>query len=167
MYAPRGEMLKHGSHLRTFVETGTYMGDTAEWASTQWPLVHTIEKSPSLFKPKPEFSNIRYYLGDSRVVLKEELWNTISKEPCIFWLDGHWFDADLVAGDEGDCPLMDELRIIDGTNLPHVIFIDDAHLIRAKHARFESWPTPEQIGILYEWKWDISYVENTILMKRK
>lgn len=168
MYAPRDEMLRYGSHLNTFVETGTYHGETAEWASTQWPVVHTVEKSPSLFKPKPEFPNVRYYLGDSREVLKGELGDVIANEPCVFWLDGHWFDhGDSPAGSEDDCPLMRELDILDHTDQPHVIFIDDAHLIKKRHKRYLSWPTEDDIRKRYGEKWDISYVENTILMKRK
>lgn len=168
MYAPRDEMLRHGSHLNTFVETGTYHGETAEWASTQWPVVHTVEKSPSLFKPKLEFPNIRYYLGDSREVLKEELHEVISNEPCIFWLDGHWFDhGDNPAGSEDDCPLLEELAIIAKTRPAHVIFIDDAHLIRKRYDHYTSWPTDEDLRALYGDAWEFSYVENTLLMKRK
>jgi hypothetical protein len=33
----------------TFIETGTYMGGTTKWASTQFKKVHTIELSEKLY----------------------------------------------------------------------------------------------------------------------
>lgn len=165
MYAPRDQILLHGSHLKTFIETGTYHGDTALWASKYW-VVHTVELSPKLYR-KHWGPNITSYLGDSRSVLQLELHDLINSEPCVFWLDGHWFDhGDDPAGTEEDCPLIEELQIITTTPQDHVIFIDDAHLIKEKQKPYESWPDLTEVLRSASGYHFYEYVENTLLLKR-
>jgi uncharacterized protein YbdZ (MbtH family) len=164
MYAPRARIFEEGKHLKTFIETGTYLGETAQWASEYWD-VHTIEVSPKLFR-KDWGARITSYFGDSRDILKNDLYDRIKREACLFWLDGHWFDHGLdVGGTEFDCPLIEELRIITSTEPDHVIFIDDAHLIKEKHERYAVWPSVE--GILEaSGGYFMETVENTILLRR-
>ncbi|MDR1514735.1 MAG: hypothetical protein LBS45_03495 [Synergistaceae bacterium] len=50
--------------------------------------------------------------------------------PMLFWLDAHWSGGD-TAGENIQCPLLEELKIILDSNSSHFILIDDARLILA------------------------------------
>lgn len=60
-----------------FVETGTYEGNTAKWASNHFRIVHTIEKSRTLYTSYSTalqtLKGITPHLGDSRHVLPQIL----------------------------------------------------------------------------------------------
>lgn len=111
----------------TFIETGTYMGGTTKWASTQFKDVHTIELSETLYNQvKDELvskGNITPHLGDSRNVLPKILKNINNN--IIFWLDGH-YSAGVTAGKDDPCPLLKELEIILKRDNEDIILIDDA-----------------------------------------
>ena len=121
-----------------FVETGTYMGRTTKWASTQFKEVYTIELSESLYNQiKDELlnkGNITPHLGDSRDVLPRILANI--KGNILFWLDGH-YSAGVTAGKDDPCPLLQELEIILSRNNEDIILIDDARCCLGDGG----WPT--------------------------
>jgi hypothetical protein len=127
----------------TFIETGTYMGETTKWASTQFKEVYTIELSESLYKQiKDELlskGNITPYLGDSRDVLPGILANI--KGNILFWLDGHYSEG-ITAGKDDPCPLLRELEIILSRNNEDIILIDDARCCLGK----AGWPTIYEIS---------------------
>jgi pyrimidine operon attenuation protein/uracil phosphoribosyltransferase len=54
------------------------------------------------------------------------------KEPCIFWLDGHYSYAD-TAQAEKETPILEEIRPILEMEESHVILIDDARLFIGRH----------------------------------
>jgi predicted O-methyltransferase YrrM len=66
-------------NLNIFVETGTYMGETALKMSQFFKRVYTIEASENLFKISQHnlknFDNIIAYLGDSRKILNSIIEN--------------------------------------------------------------------------------------------
>ncbi|MGB7597602.1 MAG: hypothetical protein WBM09_08555 [Gallionella sp.] len=45
----------------------------------------------------------------------------------IFWLDAHWCGG-ASYGEQDECPIIEEIRIINGSAYPHCILIDDARL---------------------------------------
>ena len=45
----------------------------------------------------------------------------------IFWLDAHWSGGETY-GINDECPLIEEIKIINNTKLNHIILIDDARL---------------------------------------
>jgi hypothetical protein len=114
--------------LRTFVETGTFLGDTSAAMRTHVDQVITIELSADLAeRARRRFegvANVRVLEGDSGRLLPqlvEEL-----REPALFWLDGHYSAGITARGDE-DTPVRSELRaILDHPVDGHVILIDDA-----------------------------------------
>ncbi|MHC4616155.1 MAG: methyltransferase domain-containing protein [Planctomycetota bacterium] len=114
-------------HLSTFVETGTYKGGTACWASRIFDRVITIEASEPLYKEVAgkygHTKNVEFIHGDSR----EELWRVVTAldGPGIFWLDAHW-SGKATYGESDQCPLMEEIRIINSAEFEHFILIDDA-----------------------------------------
>lgn len=127
--------LARTSKIKVFIETGTYKGETAEWASRHFQHVTTIEAfRPRFDKTSARLANtprLRMMYGDSRVVLAQVL--SEIAEPVMLWLDAHWCglgasDAHEVTGDE--CPLRDELDAINNHAWAseHIILIDDARL---------------------------------------
>jgi hypothetical protein len=60
----------------------------------------------------------------------------------MFWLDAHWSGGETY-GENDECPLLEELAIINVSPYEHIILIDDARLFLspppAPH-RIEQWP---------------------------
>jgi len=148
--------LSRNGHIETFVETGTYKGDTTRRAASIFEHVFTIEGDPHRYKKTlstfMEYPNIVPLLGNSRIALYSLLKQI--NEPVIFWLDAHWCGGSAIEvssanGDE--CPLLDELAAIQHHNLAHehIILIDDARLFQNPppypHDPAQ-WPTMQQIG---------------------
>ena len=123
------ETLEEKFKLEVFIETGTYKGDTALWASKLFKKVYTIELLDDYFETASEnlgkYSNIKLLFGDSRKILPSIIKNL--KRPAVFWLDAH------MCGDSkfrdkiiDECPLLEEIKIINKFNDKHLILIDDA-----------------------------------------
>ena len=75
--------------------------------------------------------------------------NIISEitQPAIFWLDAHWSGLNTY-GTNDECPILEELDIINTSNSKHVLMIDDARLFLApppKPHKTEFWPNIETI----------------------
>jgi len=112
----------------TFVETGTYLGDTTWYLRTDFKRLISIEVEANLaaiardrFSGHPHISIVE---GDSGTQLSVVV-PTISP-PVLFWLDGH-YSAGITGRGNSDCPIWEELAAISGrTNLRCSIFIDDA-----------------------------------------
>ena len=113
-----------------FVETGTFFGDTTWAFRKRFRRIHTIEVEPSLADlARQRFarqSHIEVIEGDSSQVL-EELCGRI-KQPCLFYLDGH-YSGGITGMGEDECPILAEIDAIFGrTRVPFRIVIDDARL---------------------------------------
>lgn len=112
-----------------FIETGTYNGMTTFEMEPLFKEIHTIEIKEEIFsntKSKYNGNKIKFYLGDSSIVL-EEICKNIN-EPAIFFLDGHWSAGDTGKGNK-DCPLYEELEnIIKYFKNSAIIIIDDFRL---------------------------------------
>lgn len=121
----------------TFIETGTFEGDTTKWAATKFKDVYTIELSEQFYNAiKDDLiakGNITPCLGDSRKVLPELLRDLPGN--VIFWLDGHYSGGD-TAGQEAPCPLREELEAILARNNDDIVLIDDARC--CKEAEYPS-----------------------------
>lgn len=118
--------------LNTFVETGTHKGNTSAWAAAHFPRVVTIEGSELWYertKPRLEpLGNVSMMLGHSRKVLPKVVQELSG--PAIFWLDAHWSGRQ-TAGVNEQCPLLDEIAIVNQSADDHFILIDDARLFLA------------------------------------
>jgi prepilin-type processing-associated H-X9-DG protein len=118
----------------TFIETGTYLGDTVMLAlDAGYKQIHSCELNDELYKNACEQfrrnHKVRIWHGDS----VDCLWQIQQQRgpgAATFWLDAH-ASGPLVGGKSGGSPVLDELRIIkhyidlfpDDT-----IFIDDRRL---------------------------------------
>ena len=115
------------SNIKTFIETGTYKGETSIIASKFFD-VHTIEINEKLYnevKEKYKNSNINFYFGDSVQILKK-----LQEKPMstMFFLDAHQSGND-TSNNGKNVPLLDELDIILKNNYyPCIIIIDDVRL---------------------------------------
>jgi tetratricopeptide (TPR) repeat protein len=122
--------IKAFTYASIFVESGTYIGDTAYHASSCFDQVYSVELSPNLYaQAVNRFANnkkIFLYQGDTTVVFPRILKNIKGK--IVFWLDGH-FSGGSTARGEIDTPVMQELKAIKESGLnDSVILIDDIRL---------------------------------------
>jgi hypothetical protein len=114
---------------RTFVETGTYSGDTTEAMQPYFERLYTIELGEELFEKAKtrlkKFNNVKCYLGDSSTVLPGILAEIDKK--ALFWLDAH-YSGGITACGNIDTPILAELAVIieSAKKFKHVILIDDA-----------------------------------------
>jgi len=117
----------------TFVETGTYVGDTVRSVQPYFEQVHTIEISEYLyqrfFEEHPKYENVTIHLGDSTEVIPSLLKKFDVNQKCVFWLDGH-FSHGCTSKGEKDVPLIEECESIDELYQPDegIVLIDDYRL---------------------------------------
>lgn len=122
---------------KTFVETGTFMGDTIEALINDFRRLYSIELSEELaLRAAKRFEGnqkVKIIQGDSGFKI-EGLINDIM-EPMLFWLDGHYsgefiYQDEFIRTAKGSLhtPIEKELKVILGSNEAHVILIDDARL---------------------------------------
>jgi hypothetical protein len=152
----------------TFVETGTYCGETIFEMEPYFTKLYTVELSPTHYnstRAKYSGSKINFILGDS-VNIFEKLLPTIN-ENVIFFLDGHWSSGDTAKGDK-DCPLIEEVTHIN--NLFHqnaIIIIDDCRLFgkNKKDGVNEDWSGINSNAILTILKartTDVYYIDSSL-----
>lgn len=112
----------------TFVETGTWRGNTTSSAAQFFDPVISIEISPEMYenacKRFANTKNVQLHLGDSSTIL-HEIVNQIPGKP-IFYLDAHYCGAFSGKGDL-NCPIIAELKDIENSkHASHsIILIDD------------------------------------------
>src|SRR6185437_3904476 len=110
-------LLRNGLRDATWIETGTFMGDTTNVLSRVARMVYSIEPEPTLFSRAQErfrtISNVKVINGLSEDVLPKLL-PTITGDIC-FWLDGH-YSAGITFKGPQDTPIIDELTAI-GQNI--------------------------------------------------
>jgi len=129
--------------IKAFIETGTYKGKMVEAVKKDFEKIYSIELDKTLYeKARIKFENekhIKIIQGDSGEKLFEIL-KTI-KEPCIFWLDGH-YSGDITAKGNLNTPIFNELiSIFNHPIKNHIILIDDARLFVGKN----DYPTIEEL----------------------
>ncbi len=161
------EYLKNNMRLDVFVEGGTYKGGTAKNMSDKFRKVYTIEKSNAMFDIAKEnlkdISNVIMLKGDTREHLHNILENN---DNLLFWLDAHWSGGDTY-GEEDECPLLEELKIIFEYDKNYVILIDDARLFLAPPPsphKFQNWQTLSDIVRVMPSDWELIEYEDVIYL---
>ena len=151
MGAPSSLIVKLRDSLgaKVFIEAGTYHGGTATWAASHFEQVVTIENSQSFYEKTSELykdiGNIHFIFGDTRNHFKEIV--PTLQQPAIIWLDSHWCGGESY-GESDQCPLLEELRIINSSSIEHAILIDDARLFCAPPPSPnvpKFWPTIDKV----------------------
>ena len=145
-------LLRNGLDHATWIETGTYLGDTTRVLSGVAKMVYSIEPEPSLFaKAEASFSttgNVKIINGLSEAVFPELL-PTLSGDLC-FWLDGHYSAGETHKGPQ-DTPIADELAVIaDNLNRMDrvVVMVDDVRCFNPRIPDFSTYPS---INFLVDW----------------
>ncbi|MEO6053156.1 MAG: hypothetical protein ABIP97_04015 [Chthoniobacterales bacterium] len=115
-------------HLKTFVETGTFHGDTLGYLSPHLDALYSIELADSFYEAATKrfagSKNIHLLHGDSATRLTEVISDL--SEPALLWLDAHYSAGDTARGDE-DTPIVQELNLLfSNQKVKHFILIDDA-----------------------------------------
>jgi len=135
--------------LAEFIETGTYRGNTAQWAARHFDRVHTIENSRVIFEKTAvqlrTVANVDFRYGDSRIQLEAIVSDL--KSSAVIWLDSHWCGGESY-GENDQCPLLEEIAIINRVPTEHFVFIDDARLFLSPPPlpnTIDAWPTVSQI----------------------
>jgi hypothetical protein len=114
--------------FKSFVETGTYMGDTIFSLEDAFEELYTIEIKEEFYNnltAKYKGSKINFILGDSSTEIKNVLPRL--KYDTIFFLDGHWSAGNTGKGWK-DCPLYEEIQSIMSFDKSAIIIIDDVRL---------------------------------------
>ena len=142
--------LQRDFSIRTFVETGTFYGSTAIWASDHFDTVITIELDDRIYQTVSaeyrDVKNIRFVNGKSQTELQKVVQGTLDSD-AVFWLDAH-YSGEGTAGEDYECPLLDEIEAIGSFDHNAFVFIDDARLFFSPPPRPHNpgeWPTIKQI----------------------
>lgn len=140
-----------------FIETGTNVGVTSEWASNHFDRVTTIEFDDEVYQTaldeRGHIDNIEFVKGPSQ----EELGKITPdlEGSAVFHLDAHcggkWLNSagDLSANEEmTECPVLEELDAIAKSEHQHFIFIDDARVFtspRREPFDMDDWPNLQEL----------------------
>jgi hypothetical protein len=145
-------LLRNGLRDATWVETGTYMGDTTSVLSKVAKMVYSIEPEPTLFsRAEQRFSNtsnVKIMKGLSEDVFPKLL-PTIGGDVC-FWLDGHYSAGVTFKGPQ-DAPILDELTVI-GRHITQmnkiVVMVDDVRCFDPTNPEYSAYPP---VDVLVDW----------------
>lgn len=128
--------LKEEFSISDFVETGTFSGGTSTWAASHFEQVTTIENSRKIYEQTVarhgHIPNIKFLMGNSKDLLESVV--TTLETPAIFWLDSHWCGGDSY-GEQEQCPLLEEIAILNASPVNHFLLIDDARLFTSPPPR--------------------------------
>ncbi len=129
--------------INTLIETGTYLGTTAQTVKNNFSRIFTIEINHKLYqRAKRKFRknpNIYIKQGDSSKILPKVLKKINS--PCLFWLDAH-YSGGITAKGKLATPIISELQTILNHRIKkHLILIDDARDYKGK----DDYPTIYQL----------------------
>lgn len=154
----------------TWVETGTFLGETTSLLASWGGPVYSLEPAKSLFDRAA-----RRFKGQRHVVIvnapSEESFPKLLptlKGPLNFWLDGH-FSAGATFQGELDTPIISELDAI-AANLPKLlpiaILIDDVRCFDPTLPEYATYPP---LDVLVDWarKHDLRWhIEHDIMIMR-
>jgi hypothetical protein len=170
-FIKRDVLLRHGWPEATWVETGTYRGDTTARLAAAARHVVSLEPAEGLYQ-----AALQRFAGMPKV----ELLNATSEQafPALlprleggvaFWLDGHFSGGPTFRG-PSDTPIVDELAAI-GEHLarwPRVaVLVDDLRLFTGAVHAYGPYPP---LSVLVEWAaqhglaW---HIEHDIFVARK
>jgi hypothetical protein len=141
--------LKSAHGLEVFVETGTFKGRSARWASSVFKNVYTIESNYDFYASTSSqlcsLKNVVTLHGLSQQILGMAL--RMFSGSALIWLDAHWSrDLGYSKFDEVICPVLRELAVIAQHDVDHVILIDDLRLF----GKERGWPTVNEVRYALE-----------------
>jgi glycosyltransferase involved in cell wall biosynthesis len=143
--------LKDALPLEVLVETGTFRGDSIAGLADRFEAVYSVEMSEEYYSQARErlagLAHVHLTLGHSPDFLAD-LRPGLAGRSVLYFLDAHWCVASDVAGNESQCPLLDEIAAIGRLEESSVILIDDARLFLApppEPHEVSHWPSFDQV----------------------
>ena len=151
-YIKQTVLLRNAISDATWVETGTYLGQTTKELSKHGKFVYSIEPEPTLYSNAADYfksySNVEILKGLSEEVfpsLLPKLYGDIN-----FWLDGHYSVGITFKGPQ-DTPILEELTHI-SANLNHFrnvcVIIDDIRCFNPELDEYSAYPS---LNVLVDW----------------
>ena len=151
-FIKQARLLEQGLANATWVETGTFTGDTAFKLSEKAKHVYTVEPSEELYaaaQKKYSFvKNITFLHGTSESILPSLL--PTLRGDVSFWLDGHYSGGDTFLG-ENICPIENELANISNNINSYskiCVVIDDIRCFNMYNEAKHSYPS---LDFLVDW----------------
>jgi len=145
-------LARYGELTETWVETGTYQGETTAFLAQTAKKVYTVEPSTELAKNARKrlrgFHNVTILEGKSEDLLSEIIERVDG--PLSFWLDAHYSGGTTFKGTAGT-PIREELALIQKHILRLdrlTVLIDDMHSFEPSDPMFADYPTR---GWLVDW----------------
>ncbi len=137
--------------LSTFVETGTYKGDSLARVRPFFDHLYSVESSRRFFDEA-----LGRFSGDSAVDIRfgdsvewlARLSTSFEGESTLFWLDAHWCVDEGTAGETSQCPLLGELSAIGALHPESVVLVDDfRYFLSPPNAPHDisHWPALEEV----------------------
>lgn len=152
VHIKRAVLLRNGVSGGTWVETGTFMGDTAALLTCEAKEVYTIEPDRALFeRAAARFvgnTNIHVIHGLSENILPSLL-ATLSGT-VNFWLDGH-YSGGITHQGPTDCPVREELSSIEKNLVRYdnvTVLIDDIRCFDPSIPEYADYP---DLNFLVDW----------------
>jgi len=121
--------------FQTFIETGTYRGETIFALEPFFETLHTIEIKKEFHEKCKNYyqgNKIHFHLGDSSDILPKILPQITGD--AIFFLDGHWSSKDTGRGPK-DVPLFEELDSIRLLLRGNALLIIDDYRLFGRHPK--------------------------------
>lgn len=119
--------------FNTFIETGTYRGETIFTMEPFFDTLHTIEIKKEFYencRANYKGNKITFHLGDSSNILPKILPDIQGN--VVFFLDGHWSSKDTGRGSK-DVPLFEELKAINLLLHGKAILVIDDYRLFGRH----------------------------------
>jgi hypothetical protein len=145
-------LLRNGTPSATWIETGTFLGQTTEFLAKHASHVYSIEPEPTLFRNAVNyfgrFANVEIINGTSESVFPQLL-PKVSGD-VNFWLDGHYSAGPTFKGPK-DTPIVEELDEISlhlGRLGKVCVLIDDVRCFHPENPEFSAYPP---IDYLVNW----------------
>ncbi len=140
----------------TFIETGSYRGETLDFMKDRFRSLHSIELSKrwhdfcaARFRDYP---HIHLHHGDSTELLPRVL-NGIDR-PVIVFLDAHYSGGSTAkAGSTVDSPLLEELAYLRTRTADDIIIVDDTSFLGAKGGHEPERVDDDQIWPEFAYDW--------------
>lgn len=176
-YIKRAQLIKHSLHNSIWIETGTYLGQTAKFLRKFSTQIYTIEPDIDLFKSVKKYlnkyKNIIVINATSEKALEKLLSKKIKKN-VNFFLDAHNVSNNSTKTYQSSIsnPILNELKIIKKNinNLKDfVIFIDDLNWHEIDFVKTKK-KTTTRLNQIIDWckinnlTWTISH--NMVICKK-
>ncbi len=170
MHVKRSAVLRLGIPGATWIETGTYLGDTTALLARHGLAVISIEPAVELaaraaerFRATP---SVRIVPGTSEDRLAAELAGV--QGDVNFWLDGHYSGGPTYRG-ASECPVTSELACIADARARLgriVVLIDDARLFGCGAPRHPDYPSLDHLVCWARSHGLVWHVEHDIFVAR-